>query len=259
MNFVKNALIVATVITAAGAAQAAPVLLFSAQLADHPDGSASPPPYGLRIDNLFKKNDAGANLPGGNARNGTTSFSFSAVVNNVAAAVFTNVWDDDMDGDADRIRIFGNAYGGRDTGAGYGVGAGWYNLDFTYDLGIVEVPSVTDGGWRVQDGASRDAGNRGTITALSGDYSGESWGFSDKADDSGFTFNFLKNGHRLTQAQQNTLGDPFVGEGWVQLDNGVSGTQDWLFVTTCIPMPTPAMLAGAGILGLIGCTRRRLA
>lgn len=243
--------VVALAITAAGAN--AGTILFQSRLADHPDGTANPPPYGLRIDNIFQKKNDGSNLAGG--AGGIVTFSFSAA----GAAVFTDVIDDTNDGQADRIRIYGKAYGGRDTGSGYAnVGAGFYQIDFTYNVGVQTVNNLADGGWKVADGATRSQ-NNGSIRALDGSFAGETWNFSDKADNTGFSFNFLKNGHRLTGAEQLALGDPHVGEGWVQLDNGVMGTQDWLFTTVVIPMPTPAMMASAGLLGLAGIRRRRMA
>jgi hypothetical protein len=219
-------------------ARAQSTLLFSQILIDHPSGLANPPPYGLRMDNLFFADNSGAPLPGGEA--GITTFSFTHAL----SSMMVEVWDDSGNGLADRIHIHGTAYGGRDTGTAYGVGEGLYALDFTYNANVSTVPGP-NGGWTTQEHAS----NAGTIEALSGQFTGQVWTFRDKADATGTSFFFLRDGRRIPG---NTT--THVGEGWVQLDNGVMGVQDWLFIA--IPLPSTAGLALAGLLGL-GCFRRR--
>jgi hypothetical protein len=213
-------------------------LLFQQRLIDHPNGLETPPPYGLRMDNLFVADNTGAPLPGGEA--GVTTFSFGHAM----ASMMVQVWDDTGNGLADRIHIHGNAYGGRDTGTTYGVGEGLYAIDFTYNANVSTVPGP-NGGWQTQAHAT----NTGSIEAVSGSFAGQVWTFHDKADATGFSFNFLRDGHRIPGNNS-----AHVGEGWVQLDNGVMGVQDWLFVA--IPLPSTTGLALAGLLGL-GCFRRR--
>lgn len=233
----------AAAVAAALAGQAsAGQLLFQSRLADHPDGNAAPPGYGLRIDNLFSKNNAGQALVGG--QSGTTTFSFNAPGANVIIQIF----DDTNDNVADRIHITGVAYGGRDTGAAYGVGAGFYAIDYTYTANV----GTTSEGW---DAARSGSTNGGTITALTGQFAGESWGMTDK-NSGGRSFHFESDNHRLGGTSLDGS-DVHVGRGWHMLNNGVMGTQDFLFVA--IPLPTTGMLAGAGMLAVAGVRRRRMA
>ncbi|MEZ6234246.1 MAG: small multi-drug export protein [Phycisphaerales bacterium] len=217
-------------------------LLMQSRLADHPDGNAAPPQYGLRIDNLFSQNNAGQALVGG--QSGTTTFSFNAPGANVIIQVF----DDTNDNVADRVHISGVAYGGRDNGGSYGVGAGFYAIDYTYTANV----GTTAEGW---DAARAGATNGGTITALTGAFAGESWSMTDK-NSGNRSFHFESDNHRLGGSSLDNS-DVYVGRGWHMLDNGVMGTQDFLFVA--IPLPTTGMLAGAGMLAVAGVRRRRMA
>ena len=233
-------------------------VIYQQRLVDHPDGNQNPPPYGLRIDNIFRSTDSGATLLGSDG-NGATTFSFSHAQSNVFIQIIDDIGND---GIADRIRIFGTAYGGMDQSNQVGVGAGEYEIEMNYFANVTTVAGP-DGGWR----ASASSSNVGTITAKTGIFAGagslgsrswsgpQSWGFSDK-NDAGFSFNFLRNKHRLTTAQANAFGgDPYVAEGWVMLDNNVGGTQDWLAVAIPLPTTTGMALAGMGVLAL----RRRRA
>ena len=210
----------------ASTAYAGPVVLFKSALGDHPDGAALPPAYGLRMDNLFS---------GLGGTGGITTFSFEQN----GAGVSMTIWDLDMDGDADEIRIAGTVFGGEDAGTTYGFGAGLYKLEFTFSVGVNDESN----GWS----ASSHAANGGFLQALAGNVDvaeGTMFNLVQRTDSMAKDFKFLNDGHRLPGSSG------WVGRGW--LDGG--GTRDFLFVT--IPLPGGAGMALAG-LGLVALRRRR--
>ncbi|MGP1309403.1 MAG: hypothetical protein ACTS27_04320 [Phycisphaerales bacterium] len=199
------------------------------RLSDHPDGSANPPSYGLRLDGLF------AGRAG--ATGGTTTFSFIDVLMNVTES-----------GGEINIHIFGTVRGGEDTGSSYGYGLGDYYIDFEYTKWVVE-----DGtGYR----ADHDMlNNVGTLTAMSGVASGDVFDLHDKSNGSD-SFLYLQDDHRLPGTGLANL-DYWVGRGWL----GVNGSQhvgnrDFLFVGELIPSPLGGSMAAVGVLGLAARRRR---
>ena len=101
--------IISTTVTA----NTAPIAAGQYILGSHPDGNRLPPPYGLRLDSLLG--------------HGVYTFDFDHPSSDMRLS-----WDG-----VSEIRIFGQAFGGADTGSGYGAGttAVW-DIDFTYNSGI---------------------------------------------------------------------------------------------------------------------------
>ena len=198
------------------------------QLADHPDGDAAPPTYGLRLDELV-------NVTSGHDR---FTFSFDHP-DALVQMVLTEVGVDEFS-----IHIWGTVFGGRVVNNEYDpLLSGLAEIDFTYMLAhtvtgdddlIVTTPNFTNTGSIIFDGSTID--------------------LFDRANSEGFTF-------RLGN-EDNDLGhrgfDGISGWGWV--DHGEAGTHfaasDWLF--TVVPTPgTTALLGIAAALFTRGRTRRR--
>ncbi|MEM9066024.1 MAG: hypothetical protein AAGB51_11095 [Planctomycetota bacterium] len=237
--------ILAAVSIAALSATSADAQIFSINLANHPDANQNPPPYGLRLDDLFLQTAEVGGLASGVG--GVTTFSFDpADGGNVLLEVF------DIGGNLE-INISGTVYGGVDTGSAYGFGEGLYDLDFRYIVDVTEVLGA-DGGWVADPGS---VASQGTITAQGNAdvAAGTSWRFYQQLSGSLAPFSFLRDEHRLGGFPSVASLDPFVGRGWVTFDPAgadSSGTQDFIFLA----IPTPgslAVLAGAGLLA----TRRR--
>ena len=115
------------------------------ELSNHPDGNAAAPYYGLRLDGLLDWDDSVI-----------YTFDFDAD----GAAMY-------LDYSGGSIHIYGTAWGGKDVGNVY-EDAGFWDIDFTYGVGVV--PVAGDGGG-VQDvhvplGSYATAGNAGTITRV---------------------------------------------------------------------------------------------
>ena len=226
---------IVALLCAAGTAWADPVTY---NLSDHPNGEEVPPTYALRFDNLFT-------MFGGPA--GITTFSMA----NFNDSVMT-VNDDGS------VTISGTVYGGIDDGGEWGFGEGAYRLTFTYNENI-----QPQGDGFIVGPAS--AANGGSLTAL-GDNNGIDEGtvfvFTDKSNDAGVSFEFLRDGYRLTPEQRAALNDPFVGRGWLMAPNVLPGGEaaDFVFIGqpggNIIPLPSAGLLAGAGM-GLIAVRRRR--
>ncbi len=221
-------------VSLATAAFADPVVLYQSQLGDHPDAAKAPPGYGLRMDNLL------ADMGG---VGGTTTFSFEEGDANMSIRIL-DLTDDGM---ADRIELSGTVYGGEANGDTFGFGEGLYSLNFAFDLGV----ESESNGWT----ASKDLVGGGALVALTGNSDldeGTTFNLFQRTDMKAKDFKFLADQHRLP----GFLG--FVGRGWLTTDsagNGVSGTQDFLFVV--VPLPGGAALAMAG-LGLVAVSRRRV-
>ena len=233
MKTLKNSIVAGIALAAvAASASAANTVL---QLSDHPDGTANPPAYGLRMDGLFG-GMAGAN-------GGITSFSFDHF-----GDVLMTVNDD---GSTITMNIAGTVYGGEDVGATYGFGEGAYEIDFTYNFNVVAQGT----GWTV---SPSNSGNHGTITSLgNGDVPmGTEFNFYDF---SGNSFLFLQDDHRLAGRSQAGQGF-WVGRGWNTMaadGRETPGTQDWLFLGQMIPTPTAVAFGAFGLAGVAGTSRRR--
>jgi hypothetical protein len=218
---------------AAAAVVAASAHAATYRLADHPDGSANPPPYGLRLDGIF-----------GPANNGITTFSFDTFGDTIMKVVDT--------GSGTKITITGTVYGGRDTGSGYGFGEGNYAFSFTFMENVVnEVNghSVT----------AISAMNSGSLIALgnnNGVALGTTYNLFENSNGT-HTFQFLTDGHRLAGTDLEGRSDIFVGRGWLGIAGSTtSGTRDLLFVGELIPSPLGGAMAGVGLVGLAARRRR---
>lgn len=189
-------------------------------LADHPDGSAAPPLYGLRLDNILDS--------------GTVTLSMDHFGDTVLTVV--------DDGGNLSINIAGTLWGGQISGNAY-VSAEAYVVDMNYTVNV----NPNGGGWVV---AGVDAANSGSITRVSDNMSWDLYTVSDGSN----SFVFRPDDHRLP-----TDANDWVGRGWLSTnDDGTDsggGNQDWLFTATEIPAPGSALLALAGV-AVMGRRRR---
>ena len=196
-------------------------------LNNHPDGGIAPPLYGLRLDGLL----------GDPSKEYTFDFDH-------ADSNMTLTWD------GSSIVIQGQAYGGEDTGNGYGVTAIW-DIYFEYSVGV----SQPGGEGGLDDiYVNADNANFGTISSVLGSYQLE-----DEAGGSGLSFQLGDGngaGHR-----------GYAGiSGWGWMNHGVDCitadcshiyASDWLFTATPVPVPAAAWLFGSGLLAFVGFARRR--
>ena len=189
------------------------------RLADHPDGNAGPPTYGLRLDELIPV------TPG----HDIFTFSFShpsalveIMVTEVSAGEFS-------------IHIWGTAFGGRIVDNEYDpLLSGPAEIDFTYMLAhladgdddlIVTTPNFMNSGSIMFNGSTID--------------------LFDRANSEGFSL-------RLGNEDDDQGHRGFDGiSGWGWLDHGEAGTHfaasDWLFTVVPTPGPTALMAIAAAL------------
>lgn len=233
--FVSLGAAAAGLLAIAGGAQGAFIALGNYDLHNHTDGNAQPPQYGARFDEIK------------NVTSGTDIFTLDF---NHAQSVMK------MTVGATTIRIFGQSWGGIDVGNAYaGAGdavrgpyTGLYTIDFTYTVGVGNVPGDDD---KWVSTTNRNPGNVGTITLPTGavvnlideNMGGYSFRFGDEDNDAG---------HR---------GHPGLsGWGWMSYveATGIRHTSDtdWLFTAT-LEIPTPGASALLACAGLVLMRRRR--
>jgi len=188
------------------------------RLANHPDGEARPPAYGLRLDELY-------NATGSHDR---YTFDFSAIASDVRMTV-----------SATTIRIFGQSFGGRDTGSGYAndIDRGMYTFDFIYSVGVQGAPGDDD----LMVIANHQ--NFGTITTPRGD----TIALEDQSDGN-YSF-------RLGDENNDSGHRGFTGiSGWGWMNHGGNShvyASDWLFtVDSVIPAPSSLVAMAFGALAM---------
>lgn len=226
MKFCIACAAAAALVAAAPSASAITIAVGGYTLGNHPDGSAQPPRYGLRLDELY------------NATSGSDIFTFD--FEHPDSGVF-------MMYTGSTVHIYGQAYGGRDTGAGYAADAyqGIYTFDFTYAVGVQLAPGDDD-----VIANAQTADNSGFITTPLGDMI-NLW---DKRD-GGYTFRL---GDEDSDAGHRGWGG-ISGWGWINHGSPTTHypASDWLFTAQPGIVPAPASLALLGVGGLAAARRRR--
>lgn len=216
---------VAGLLVVASHSDAAMIALGTYQLHNHPDGNVDPPPYGMRLDELFDIT----------AGHDDFTFDFDAAGSDVRLTY-----------DGTTIHIFGSAFGGRDVGATYAVEptTGVYTFDFVYSLGVAAVPGDDD-----IYVVGPDETNFGSIQPPVG----PAISLADKSDGN-FVFRFGDEDNDLGHR-----GFPGIsGWGWMTHHFETQGhipNTDWLFTAELIPAPSAASLIG--LMGLGALRRRR--
>jgi hypothetical protein len=188
--------------------------LFS--LSDHPNGDRVPPTYGLRIDDLVGDGDF--------------TFSFDYIDQTGSSNVVLTY--DDSSGE---IRIYGRAYGGKDTGTDWDPAlSGWINIDFYYRDDVVESDNCAGDPGDDLYVTSENANNNGTIS-LDGWGGDQVFNFSGKADGTGCAF--ILDNDTDSKGNFTIANDPnlWSGSGW--LKPPTSGARDWLFVASMVTVP----------------------
>jgi hypothetical protein len=202
------------------------------QLENHDDGNSNPPPYGMRLDELY-------NTTGGND---IFTFDFEGAGANMMMTV-TNT----------TIHIFGTALGGEDTGASHAANnyLGLYDIDFTYNVGVQSL-EPTDDDMAVIPPAS--GSNFGTLTPLNPLH--PSFGVDVVLSDilMGVSFRLGDEDNDLGHRGHNGIS----GWGWLAVDGQphVGTHDDFLFTAILIPEPATLGLLAFG-LGAIALRRRR--
>lgn len=227
-----------SVLGVAAAAQAVVIVPGTYRLSNHPDGEgepSAPPGYGMVLDDLYDV--------------GPKQDPYTLDFENPAGAMFM-----DVSADFKTIRIYGTAASGiHDVDA---PGGGWLpgpeqgisSVDFTYNVGVEQVPGDDDLWVVAKMGEHNNTGTLTTPTAEVVDLWDEpmDFGFSfrlgDDDDDAGLGF------HKVPGT--------ITGFGWLnyrQPDTHVFST-DFIFNAELIPAPSSLALLG---LGLVGLRRRR--
>lgn len=195
---------------------------------DHPNGGLFPPPYALRLDDIFGDDPA--------------TYS-AATFSDATLTVLQNGAGDFL------IDIAGTFHGGRDNGPG------WANPhDLTVSMRYAANVVATSNGWQVNGFTTL---NSGTVTRLDTNETVTLYGMESMSDSDGpigSTFLLQSDGWRI-----NGDDSTWVGRGW--LTTNTDGTpfsdpaQDWLFSATLVPAPGSLALLGLG--GLAAVRRRR--
>jgi hypothetical protein len=196
------------------------------ELHNHPDALIDPPPYGMRLDELY------------NLTADVDNFTFDFDDPNSAMTLFY----DDV---AQKIIIDGVTQGGHDVGNVYAndVYKGLYEVHFEYTIGVELAPGDDD---LIVDAPTNS--NFGTIKTPLGD----TFDLNDKSDGN-FTFRFGDdeddNGHRGY--------DGISGWGWLGINGNsfLDGEDDFIFTATFIPEPSSLLLSLVG--AALAAHRRR--
>ncbi len=222
--------VIVGVLAVQASASAATIMGGAYALHNHPDGASNPPPYGMRLDELY-------NVSGDND---IFTFDFDA-----PGADMKLVYD------GASIHIFGTAVGGRDTGGGHAADnyLGIYTIDFTYNVGVQSLEPADDD---IAVIPPASPANFGTLVP------------NNPAHPS---FNVAVNLEDVLMGVSLRLGDEdndaghrgyngISGWGWLAVDGipHVGVHDDFLFTAVLIPEPATAAL---GLLGLALVMRRR--
>lgn len=211
-----------------GAAQGAILAPGAYLLGNHPDGSARPPQYGLRLDELRNVT----------ADHDIFTFDFNSPQSLVQLVVTPTT-----------IQIIGHSFGGRDIGTGYANDQyrGVYDINFTYNIGVGQVPGDDD---LFVHAANHS--NFGTIKLPNGQ---EQTLVDERGNPDNNTSLRIGN-------EENDLGHRgfagISGWGWISYVKPNGDIQhvesaDWLF--TVVPTPGSATLLAVGVLA-VGRRRR---
>ncbi len=237
LAFVGAALATGTVVLLSSAAHAVGITGGTYTLDNHPDGAASSPFYGLRLDGLLS----------GNSKDIYT-FNFSEGGANMALTY------DDVN---NTLQISGTAYGGLDQGSSYD-NPELYSIDFTY-RNVLQVAGDDD----LWVDGSQAGQNTGTITRQS---SGDVYNLADFAGKNAYSFRLgdgdNNQGHRGHQG--------ISGWGWLNHapapanpnDSPHLYSSDWLFTAEPVAVPESPLTAGAlAVLvgGFIAMKRKQMA
>lgn len=230
MRLLKTTLC-ALALTFASTASADPIGTGNYQLGNHPDGSAANPLYGLRLDRL---------LFGSQDPHKIYTFDFEAD-DGVKVANVRMTWD------GSTLRIFGDAFGGRDLGDEYDPNySDWWTIEFSY----------TD---------FTQCGNNLCSSSGGGSISSGLGAFDLTSQHSG------SHGYGFQIADGRYRGyDGISGWGWVNhcaADNSSSDypgadcsvhqySSDWLFTAHKVSEPSTLALLGLGLVAM-GLRRRR--
>ena len=168
------------------------------RLGNHPDAAQNPPPYGLRLDELF------------DVTTGTDVFTFDFEA--PGAAMF-------LDYDGTSVRIFGTAFGGRDAGTDYDPA---WTSQITVDV-VYPVVSTAPG-----DDDLLVVGTGVGIGTVVWEADGTTRMLFAQENAQGFVFRFGNEDD--DQGHRDFLGNS--GWGWFEYDpmHPQPGTRDWIFI-----------------------------
>lgn len=194
------------------------------RLHNHTDGNARPPAYGAKLTEMY------------NATSGTDIFTFN--FDAPGSAMY-------LDYNGSSIHIYGTSFGGRDVGTDYAndIYRGFYQFDFTYNLGVIQAPGDDD----IMVAGAQYQYNYGTLLTPLGDIVSLRDGhYGNGQPDFRFGDEDNDQGHR---------GFPGLS-GWGWLYKHLPGQpytyvadSDWLFTGELVPTPGAlSLLAGAGLL-----------
>ncbi len=216
------------------------------KLANHPDGGAASPYYGLRLDGLI----------GGNSSD-TFTFDFDDASSDMK-----------LDYDGSSIRIYGTAFGGRDIGSSYAIGStAIWTIDFTYSVGV----SQPGGEGGLDDVTVTGTGgtccnNFGSISSSFG-----TWGLTDQSNRKGLFFQMGDEGGVGHRGYDGISGWGWMNHYWTGSlnpdDNNTDPARhlyssDWLFTmekVAVIPEPSVWLLFALGLAGLTFVRKKRAA
>ena len=243
-------MMIGTTLLTSASLQAA--LIARYDLLDHPNGNETPPPYGLRLDNMGSVAGEYVLYPGILPRG---KYLFSAELNE--SHLTLDVIEDDMT-ELLSMHIYGTMYGGLQDDTNLvdhldAIFRGPVVVDFTYRENVITGPgaklfTVTDDAHDLTDG------NTGTIEWTDGNGDTHTIYLQDQK---GKKFSArLAFGHR-------TGPDTLSFWGWVNHSTGAGSgdyphmySSDWLLTASPVPEPATVICLGIGA-AAAGLARRR--